>query len=90
MKPRTILTLAIVALLTLISATLHRTPAQLKVISYNIRLSTGKDGPNSWQHRKNATLTMIRSEQPTASSIAAWLDDMAIMRFGGESVSILV
>jgi endonuclease/exonuclease/phosphatase family metal-dependent hydrolase len=65
MKPRTILTLAIVALLTLISATLHRTPAQLKVISYNIRLSTGKDGDNSWQHRKNATLTMIRSEQPT-------------------------
>ena len=41
------------------------TPTDIKVISYNIRLGTGKDCNNSWEHRKHASINMIRTEQPT-------------------------
>lgn len=36
----------------------------LKVISYNIRLSSADDGPNSWPHRREGTLTLLAREQP--------------------------
>lgn len=52
----------------LLSFVLHcscDTPTDIKVISYNIRLGTGKDGDNSWEHRKHASINMIRTEQPT-------------------------
>ncbi len=36
----------------------------LKVVSYNIRYGTGKDGDNSWDFRKTATPAMIDSLKP--------------------------
>lgn len=47
----------------IISAQVSKTEVN-KVISYNIRLSAGADGKNSWTHRKAATLRMIEQEKP--------------------------
>lgn len=48
---------------------------ELKVISYNIRLSTGNDGDNSWQYPKQASVNMIRAEQPTLIGLQEMLSD---------------
>lgn len=37
---------------------------ELKVMSYNIRLSTDKDGTNAWKYRCPATLEMIKDQKP--------------------------
>lgn len=37
---------------------------ELKVMSYNIRLSTDKDGTNAWRYRCPATLEMIKDQKP--------------------------
>lgn len=37
---------------------------ELKVMSYNIRLSTDKDGTNAWIYRCPATLEMLKDQQP--------------------------
>ena len=37
---------------------------ELKVMSYNIRLSTDKDGTNAWKYRCPATLEMIKDQNP--------------------------
>ena len=42
----------------------RRTDKSIKVISYNIRLATGKDGSNHWDFRKAATPAMIYQENP--------------------------
>lgn len=34
------------------------------VISYNIRLGVGEDGPNSWEYRRPATVAMIEDRNP--------------------------
>ena len=34
-----------------VSAQKKEVPSELKVMSYNIRLATGKDGTNSWEYR---------------------------------------
>ena len=39
---------------------------ELKVMSYNIRLSTDKDGTNAWKYRCPATLEMIKDQNPDA------------------------
>jgi len=39
-------------------------PAELKVISYNIRVGTANDGTNSWQYRYPASAMMITDQQP--------------------------
>lgn len=36
----------------------------LKVMSYNVRQSLGKDGPNSWCYRKGASARMMQLERP--------------------------
>lgn len=36
----------------------------LKVMSYNVRQSFGKDGPNSWCFRKEASARMLQLERP--------------------------
>ncbi len=36
----------------------------IKVISFNIRLFPGNDGPNSWEYRREATPAMINSIHP--------------------------
>lgn len=48
---------------------------EVKVITYNIRLSTGNDGDNSWQYRKQASVNMIRTEQPTLIGLQEMLSD---------------
>ena len=40
-------------------------PVDIKVISYNIRLSTKSDGNNWWENRKQASINMINEEKPT-------------------------
>jgi endonuclease/exonuclease/phosphatase family metal-dependent hydrolase len=40
-------------------------PVDIKVISYNIRLSTKSDGDNWWENRKQASINMINEEKPT-------------------------
>lgn len=40
------------------------TPAELTVISYNIRMGEGKDGTNSWQYRYPASAMMITDQKP--------------------------
>jgi hypothetical protein len=37
---------------------------EIKVISYNVRVSGG-DGDNHWDKRKHASITMINEERPT-------------------------
>ena len=37
---------------------------ELKVMSYNIRMNTDKDGTNAWRYRCPATLEMIMDQQP--------------------------
>ena len=37
---------------------------ELKVMSYNIRLGSGKDGTNSWQLRYTATAEMLKDQMP--------------------------
>lgn len=39
-------------------------PAEISVISYNIRLMKGKDGTNSWQYRYPASAMMIEDQKP--------------------------
>ncbi|MBR3683060.1 MAG: endonuclease/exonuclease/phosphatase family protein [Tidjanibacter sp.] len=48
---------------------------EVKVITYNIRLSTGNDGDNSWQYRKQASVNMIRAEKPTLIGFQEMLSD---------------
>lgn len=46
------------------------TPAgEARIVSYNIRLGVADDGPNSWEHRREATLRMLEREVPTVFGI---------------------
>ena len=47
-----------------ISAKKNEVPSELKVMSYNIRLATGKDGTNSWEFRCPATIEMLKDQKP--------------------------
>lgn len=38
--------------------------ADMKVISYNIRLGVAKDGDNSWKYRRPATIAMLQQQMP--------------------------
>lgn len=49
----------------LIAASCAQHPkADLKVISYNIRYGTAKDGNNSWENRKPASIAMLQEQNP--------------------------
>lgn len=39
-------------------------PADLKVMSFNVRYATAKDGENAWPHRKEILLDAIRGSSP--------------------------
>lgn len=47
-----------------VSARKNEVPSELKVMSYNIRLATGKDGTNSWEFRHPATIEMLKDQKP--------------------------
>ena len=38
--------------------------AELKVMSYNIRMGVANDGTNSWRYRYPATALMIEDQKP--------------------------
>ena len=39
-------------------------PARLSVLSFNVRLGVAKDGPNSWEFRRDAAAEMIGDRKP--------------------------
>ena len=49
--------------------------SELKVMSYNIRLSSAKDGTNSWMYRCPATLEMLEDQQPDVFGVQEALGD---------------
>jgi endonuclease/exonuclease/phosphatase family metal-dependent hydrolase len=49
-------------------------PAGITVISYNIRLGTGKDGTNSWEYRYPASAMMIQDQTPDVFGVQEALD----------------
>ena len=59
----------IVAALALLPQFASAQSSELKVMSYNIRLNTEKDGTNSWIYRYPATLEMIKDQQPDVLGI---------------------
>lgn len=48
---------------------------QLKVISFNVRNSAADDGPDSWEYRKPASITMIEEENPDIFGLQEALAD---------------
>ena len=70
-----------IALLLLLAASLSM-PAfgavgaePVKLISYNLRNSHGKDGDNAWMKRRHATPEMIRREAPDVFGVQEGLID---------------
>ena len=51
-----------------------RKPADIKVISYNIRVGTAKDGTNSWEYRYPASAMMIMDQKPDIFGVQEALD----------------
>ena len=49
--------------------------SELKVMSYNIRLATPKDGTNAWMYRCGATLEMIEDQKPDVIGVQEALAD---------------
>ena len=47
----------------------------IKLISYNLRTSHGKDGDNVWMKRRHATPEMIRREAPDVFGVQEGLID---------------
>lgn len=69
---------------------------ELKVMSYNIRLSTDKDGTNAWKYRCPATLEMIKDQNPDVFGVQEalpeqvrfleeWADDYDYVGVGREN-----
>ena len=53
---------------------------QLKVMSFNVRYSSGDDGANSWDNRKKAVPAMFADQQPTVLGVQeARLDQKTYM-----------
>ena len=59
MKRVTIIFLAV-----LVAFPMNMLAQDLKVMTYNIRYATSKDGPNAWNNRKEASVAMIADQQP--------------------------
>lgn len=47
---------------------------ELKVMSYNIRMGTAKDGTNSWQYRCPATIEMLNDQKPDVFGVQEAFD----------------
>lgn len=46
------------------SAQEQKEAPELKVMTYNIRMATMKDGPNAWIYRRDASIEMINDQKP--------------------------
>ena len=53
---------------------------ELKVMSYNIRLNTEKDGTNAWMYRCPATLEMLKDQQPDVFGVQEALPEQVRFR----------
>ena len=58
--------------------------SELKVMSYNIRFGTAKDGTNSWMYRCGATIEMLNDQKPDVFGLQEALEDQ--VRFLDEFV----
>ena len=47
----------------------HSGNKSLTVMSYNIRYGSAEDGPNSWDIRKPATISMIKDQAPDVMGV---------------------
>ena len=65
----------IVAALSLLPQFAVAQSSELKVMSYNIRQGTAKDGTNSWMYRCPATLEMLEDQQPDVFGVQEALGD---------------
>ena len=76
MKLRSILLLA-AALFTVapLGLSAQKVPAGITVMSYNIRMSGGNDGTNSWEYRYPASAMMIDDQNPDIVGIQEALPD---------------
>lgn len=64
-----------------LSAKKNEVPSELKVMSYNIRLATGKDGTNSWEFRCPATIEMLKDQKPDVFGVQeAMLNQVLFMK----------
>ncbi len=61
---KTILLLMAALMVLPVSVSAKKKTSNLKVISYNIRLGTAKDGDNSWEFRYPASSAMINDQKP--------------------------
>ena len=64
MKRILLIALAAVILLPFDGQAKKNKSAELKVMSYNIRMGIAKDGTNSWEFRCPATIEMLKDQQP--------------------------
>lgn len=65
MRKLTLIVSAVLMVLPFISSAQKQTrDYDLKVMSYNIRMGTAKDGTNSWEYRYPATAMMIQDQKP--------------------------
>lgn len=73
---RRVIFVLMAALMTLPSSVTakSRKPADITVISYNIRVGTAKDGTNSWEYRYPASAMMIMDQKPDIFGVQEALD----------------
>lgn len=76
MKRFTLLLMALITVMPQISHAGKKNdgPAELKVMSYNIRMGAGKDGTNSWMYRYPATAFMIDDQKPDVFGVQEAFD----------------
>jgi len=55
----------------------HSEPFSLDVMSFNIRFGTANDGENSWEHRRDLVVTMLRERAPDLVGMQECLDFQA-------------
>ena len=66
--------LAIMAIAAMAPKTASAQENELKVMSYNIRMGTAKDGTNSWQFRCPATIEMLNDQKPDVFGVQEALE----------------
>ncbi len=75
MRKFTLIVAAMLVMLPFVSSAQKQTrDYDLKVMSYNIRLGTAKDGTNSWEYRYPATALMLEDQKPDVFGVQEAFD----------------
>lgn len=74
MQKITLSLLAVAVLFPLQATAGNDDSSELKVMSYNIRMGTAKDGTNSWQYRCPATIEMLNDQKPDVFGVQEAFD----------------